>query len=117
MNEREKIKAIEALYATLPKLECKGLCEECCGPVYMSRAEWDRIKIKVGHTPAPVDGGSLVCPMLKNHRCTVYKVRPLICRLWGMMEAMKCPHGCTPERWVTDEEASRLVREIAEIGA
>jgi hypothetical protein len=50
------------------------------------------------------------CPYLEGGRCTVYDVRPLICRLWGMgdFEIMACPWGCEPERRLTNEEMQAL---------
>src|SRR2546429_6087610 len=48
--------------------------------------------------------------MLRNGRCTVYEVRPMICRLWGMVEGMQCPHGCVPEggHLTEDRKSTRL---------
>ena len=55
----------------------------------------------------------LTCPLLSaNGRCTVYQVRPLICRLWGTTRALACPQGCQPERWVTDDEAVELLKRL-----
>ena len=34
------------------------------------------------------------CPALVDGRCSVYEHRPLICRLWGAVESLPCPHGC-----------------------
>ena len=72
----------------------------------MTELEWDRIKSRLGYVPR-VKPGQLTCPML--HRasgdCRVYPVRPMLCRLWGLVKKMACPWGCVPERWLTDEEA------------
>jgi hypothetical protein len=37
------------------------------------------------------------------------------CRIWGTTKKLACPHGCIPERWLSDEEAGDLLREAAEI--
>jgi Fe-S-cluster containining protein len=52
------------------------------------------------------------CPYLEDGRCSVYDVRPLVCRLWGLVDApgLRCEHGCMPERWLTRDDALRLVR-------
>ena len=34
--------------------------------------------------------GCLTCPMLKDNKCSIYHKRPLICRLYGVVENMKC---------------------------
>lgn len=41
-------------------------------------------------------------------RCSVYVVRPLLCRLWGMVDKMRCPHGCVPSRWPADDEIKAI---------
>lgn len=113
-----KIHGLDALYADLPKIACKGLCQECCGPIVMSRIEWERIIKRLGYTPGGYDD-SLTCPMLDQKRgtCKVYTIRPMICRIWGLVKALTCPHGCEPERWLTDEEARRFLKRAGSIGS
>ena len=115
---RERLAALEALYDSLPRLECKGLCHESCGPVVMTKIEWDRIRKAMGYTPTL--GKDLTCPMLNREtlRCRVYRYRPMICRLWGMVahKYMRCPHGCEPKRWLTDDESRALLAAAGEIG-
>jgi len=114
----------------LPAIKCKGLCSECCGPIGMHAAEWEHMgKPDIPHQverngrimlPMAYDmeqlhammqtGTGPDCPLLKNRRCTVYEVRPLICRLWGLTPDMACPHGCVPERWMSEPEARILLR-------
>jgi uncharacterized protein len=108
---------IDAVYAQLPKLACQRKCQECCGPVFMSAAEWRRITNRLGRTPGPEP--DLTCPMLRRSTgaCKVYDIRPLICRLWGVVEAMKCPFGCVPDRWLTDAESHAMIGEMARLGA
>ena len=58
----------------------------------------------------------MTCSMLApNGRCTVYSLRPLVCRMWGVVRAMPCPWGCEPERWLTDREAMKLMAAAAEL--
>lgn len=81
----------------------------------MFRGEWDRVKRSAGRTPRPRPG-SLDCPLLSaTGRCTVYTVRPFICRLWGTTPTLACPEGCEPERWLTVEEAQDIFTQIAEV--
>ncbi len=103
---------IDRIYASLPKLKCQGKCQRSCGPILMSRVEWERIGDCLGLYPE--GDASLVCPMLDRAtgRCSVYLIRPLICRLWGMVRKMRCPWGCRPERWVSDKEARELLARI-----
>jgi Fe-S-cluster containining protein len=102
------ISRLEALYAALPKIECKKKCHEACGPIAMSRAEWRRIResgTPLTKTP------DLVCSALdrQTNLCTIYAIRPMICRLWGLVLKLACPFGCLPERWLTDEEATEFL--------
>lgn len=62
----------------------------------------------VMQNPMAIGGviGKEPCPLLDriSHRCNGYQVRPMICRLWGLTERMKCPHGCQPSRVLDDRE-------------
>ncbi len=109
-SEREIAEQLDALYAELPKLACKGKCWKCCGPVLMSPGERERIRreggVEVPTVPEMRREHRTMCPALKNHRCTVYTARPLVCRLWGIEETMRCPYGCVPEGgWMSEREA------------
>jgi Fe-S-cluster containining protein len=56
------------------------------------------------------DLGRSACPKLNGlGLCTVHDERPLICRLWGVVENMPCPHGCTPTRMLTVAEGAAIV--------
>ena len=111
--------SLERLYRSLPKMRCKGLCHGACGPIGMSAAELENMRRAAGDRllVAPLGNGdvllsnkaSLTCPLLKNGRCSIYDQRPLICRLWGMVKSMRCPHGCRPSRWLSDTASHALL--------
>ena len=123
MNE-EKVKRLEELYSLLPKMECKGLCQADCAGIMMSGIEAARINETVGQVvakPWPLAPGTFYmkvattpkCPLLGLlGECTVYKVRPLICRAYGAVKRMTCAHGCRPERYISDIEFLEIYREI-----
>jgi hypothetical protein len=113
-GDKKKRLDLEELYAELPALECKGLCAESCGPISMSRVEWQRVCRARG---AELKASSLMCPLLEHECCSVYEVRPMLCRLWGLVESMKCPWGCVPERYLTDVEGYEFMERAAEIGS
>lgn len=106
----------------LPKLHCKGLCHQSCGPIAMSRAEYNTLRDIVGEKlqcefwgdmamVTNFDRTTLACPLLTvDKRCSVYEHRPMLCRIWGMVKAMKCPFGCRPSRWLSDAECLELLR-------
>jgi hypothetical protein len=115
--------ALEELYKQIPKMMgCDGRCWISCGPVAMSARELARIKERgykiMPHHQAVMRAEVHWCEALtEDHRCAVYESRPLICRLWGTVETMKCPYGCVPEGgWVSDAEAVDLIAEAETIG-
>lgn len=107
------LNAIDRLYATIPSANCKGLCQECCGPVMMTRLEWDRITARMGKVmrPTPEQEAKLACPMLADDgKCSVYDIRPVVCRIWGVTPDMPCPFGCKPDPQPTADECWDVVR-------
>lgn len=109
---KAKREALDALYAQIPDAGCKGLCQEFCGPVVMSSEEWQRIKERAGNVRAV----SLQCPLLSPEgKCTVYEVRPMICRLWGSVESLRCPHGCKPAAYLSKEDGFEFLAGAEEI--
>jgi hypothetical protein len=116
-RRRRTLRAIDAIHAALPTLRCQGKCQECCGPVMMTRPEWERIIERLGYEPR--GDASLVCPMLDRAtgRCRVYDIRPTICFLWGMVRSMACPWGCVPSRWLSEREGHELLERVARVAA
>jgi Fe-S-cluster containining protein len=56
------------------------------------------------------------CPALVDGRCSVYDVRPLICRLYASAEGLRCPHGCQPvSGMLSDADAGRLRNKVQRI--
>ena len=115
--------ALEDVYDRIPEVSCKGLCQDSCGPIAMSVEEDRRIR-ELGTSIPPMTaslaaierGEDYYCPALVDGRCSVYDVRPTICRLWAATETMPCPHGCTPDEALTRDESHVLLRLAAEIG-
>ena len=103
---------LDALYAELPHLECKGLCADSCGAISMGVHEARRLERLTAEPLRLMTKLEENCPYLEADSCTVYDARPLVCRLWGMVDApgLRCEHGCAPDRWLTHAEALRLVR-------
>lgn len=114
-NPRRIDAELDALYAGLPAIDCQGYCHDSCGPIETSIRERARIEHAAGVKLTCGIGPS--CSMLTaERRCSVYELRPLICRLWGLTRSMPCPYGCKPERVVEDEEAMILIGEADRIG-
>ena len=52
---------------------------------------------------------------LKDNKCSIYDKRPLICRLYGVVENMKCRFGCKPTRYLTNKEGVALVSAVKKL--
>ena len=110
------IQRLEATYRRIPQVACKGLCQESCGALGMSRLERRRLVQACGNGPK-ADPATLTCNLLTaDGRCSQYALRPAICRLWGALRSMACPHGCRPSRWLEEHESRAILAEVAELG-
>jgi hypothetical protein len=114
---------LAALYARIPAIpDCDGRCWTSCGPIDMSWRERSRIRSAgVRITPyedARAWSDTFYCEALtEGKRCAVYDMRPLVCRLWGAVDGLRCPFGCVPEGgWLSDEDAYRMIAESMRIG-
>jgi len=132
-KRREARAKVLALYKELPGIMCRGLCHGTCGTIPVVDAELPIVKKAIKGPIGEIipfvsnpssnaidplfrkmpDGNLLCghddlnCPALtKDKRCGIHAVRPLICRLYGMVDndKMRCPYGCVPERWISDKE-------------
>jgi Fe-S-cluster containining protein len=122
MNARQREQALRNLYRTLPKIACQGKCQASCGPISMATPphEAARVELKGKRKLTTKDGvnGALTCSMLgEDGRCTVHPHRPGICRLWGLVPQMRCPHNCevTPGM-LTDDEGHAFIRKLIYFG-
>jgi Fe-S-cluster containining protein len=107
---------LAAIYARIPTIQCRGLCQDACGPIAMTALEAAQMEQAHGGPLPPFAPSQLCCPLLNAAgRCTVYAARPLICRLWGVVERMPCEHGCRPSRPLSDMEAYLLMQQIRDL--
>lgn len=111
------VRELEAVYADIPAMECKGLCGGSCGPIGMTEIERQRIRDATGSDPScGTAREGLRCSLLTpDGKCSAYAVRPLICRMWGVEESLSCPHGCQPARVLTAADGQALIVRVARI--
>jgi Fe-S-cluster containining protein len=118
-------RSLRMLYREVPAVSgCKPGCGRCCGPVPWSAAELARVEDRIPsgtvRVPAPGGQGHVVlvhplttaCAMLAADKsCTVYEARPLMCRLFGAVDAefMTCQFGAKAARPLSDKAGHRLV--------
>lgn len=111
---------LQAIYDRIPEANCKGLCHGACGPIGIFPKESQRIMASGHPNPKAINSlrhGPLTCSALdRDRRCRIYQNRPVICRLYGVVPALRCEHGCEPERWLTDKEAAQIMKAIEDLG-
>lgn len=91
----ETLKAVKRVYAEIPEVHCKGLCQRFCSVIGMSKFEMEVLEEVSGKSARCND--DLSCAYLSDGKCTVYNHRPTVCRSFGAFEGLTCPHGCEPE--------------------
>jgi Fe-S-cluster containining protein len=91
------IKSLEKIYSTIPDFNCMH-CHNCCGPIiwyepedilirdYMKKHNIQRISWTMGEFKK----NNMKCPYIKDDRCIIYPVRPIVCRLQGNISELKC---------------------------
>lgn len=92
----------------LPQMRCDDHCGKCCGPVFVSEAEYQRVASVVQRCGIrPQRNGWLTCPLYIDGKCSVYHARPAICKLFGHAPGMTCAHGYNTPATASDIEKYR----------
>lgn len=129
-TKTKRLRILNEAYATLPPIPCKGLCWESCASICVTEVEVLNIEEATGqrvetiqvpfsadadrtHMLAPTSAGT--CPHLQLRRCSIHTARPLICRVFGVAEGLRCPHGCVPERVIPDAAVERLIQQLTKL--
>lgn len=98
-------------------MACKGLCYPQCIDelIDLSPVETQRIERDTGvHVTSKQRGTP--CAALDRGRCSVHSVRPMICRLYGAADGLRCEHGCLPSRWLRDRDVVHYLAEAMKVG-
>lgn len=114
-NPRRQDEKLQAIYDRIPAMKnCRGLCADSCGPIECSVREAQKMERESGRKlEAPCGTCSMLTPL---GRCSVYELRPVICRIFGTTRALRCQHGCEPEFWLDDTEGLAMIRDSLMIG-
>lgn len=103
---------IQDLYALIPEFPCLPGCTACCrafGIPSQTRTETRRIRkyLKEKGLPfKPAEGTT--CPYVSDLGCTIYPVRPFICRLFGASPNLLCHLGARPLGLLHEDEEADL---------
>ncbi len=88
---------LEEIYSRIPSSNCIH-CHECCGPVLWFEPEELLIKKYLSNnnikrivwTKEEFENNNMRCPYLREDQCSIYPVRPLVCRLQGAAPDLLC---------------------------
>jgi Fe-S-cluster containining protein len=105
----KKLRKLKNIYSTIPKTSCTGECQITCGELAMSKGEFDHLTKVSGEKPHIVNGDR--CNYLKEGRCSVYEDRPSCCRLYGVVDEMRCQY-CEPEKVLTANKGRAIQDKI-----
>lgn len=121
---KSKYRKLEALYSKIPNIKCKGLCHPSCTIVPAAKIEMKRARERMGKNPFnPIVASRKLqsltdttkiptCQALSEGRCSIYTIRPAICRIYGVAQGLDCHFGCKADKTMTKDEAYALIREI-----
>lgn len=124
MRRSKQLRVLREVWDSMPSIECKGLCWESCSTVPVFPVELKLLTEHAGRELATTDlsyaGGRAVglgefmkpCPFLVMRRCTARDVRPTVCRAFGVVDGMQCPHGCKPTKFITNKQQFRLFARV-----
>ncbi len=102
-------------------MQCDEGCGDCCGMVPVTETEYQRVARFVKENGiVPVEHTDGTCPVFIDGKCAVYKVRPLICDVFGHAEALPCSRGYgspVPQREIdrmfrSNGQPTRLLHEL-----
>lgn len=91
-----------------PSMQCEPGCGACCGVVPCTEEEYARIqRFAQARGIVPVKQG-WQCPLFIDGGCSVYAVRPVMCRTFGHSPKMPCPRGHNVD--VPEETIHKAIR-------
>jgi len=107
---------LRQIYRRIPDFNCAPKCNQCCGPVPWAIVEHRVITkwmtergVEERFTETMFDS----CPYIKDNKCSIYEIRPILCRIFGVVDTPKlmCPYRSAKDR-LTDEEARKMIDEV-----
>lgn len=123
----KKLWILNEAYAELPSVECKGLCWNACAAIPVYPVELKNLETVAGRELTSFlgvefpDGArvlarpDLACPLLVMKRCSVYGARPLVCRAFGAVQGLPCPHGCRSAEPMSDQRFDSIRLRVAKL--
>lgn len=121
------IEKLNKIYAKVPEAVCTK-CGKCCGPIGFTVLEEKNIEkyleenaLRVYPCVVGRTGGCIYtfdakmrCPFHKDNGCAIYPVRPIVCRLFGVIEGgreLPC-NNVVCKRKLSVQYAGKLVKQV-----
>jgi len=116
--KQEDIKnRLAEIYSLIPDFDCKN-CHNCCGPIIWFKPEEILIReyMKKNNIEYVVwstdefNKNNMRCPYIKNDKCVIYPVRPIVCRLQGVVSELPC--SSSNKKYLSKEEHKKIKDEF-----
>ena len=113
----ELIRRLNIIYDQIPSFDCRH-CQQCSSPIIWLKPEEINIKeyLKKYHlqyltlSDEEFQKNNLRCPYQQHNRCIIYPVRPLVCRLQGLIPDLPCQYNNT--KLLSKEKYRFLIDEL-----
>ncbi len=113
----EVIRRLNRIYSQIPSFDCKH-CQKCSNPIFWFYPEELNIRsyLKQNHLPYLTYSDEefkqykMRCPYLKQDRCIIYPVRPIVCRLQGLIPELYCPNNTAV--FLSPNQLGSIVKEL-----
>ena len=108
---------LEGIYKQIPKSTCPPHCGKCCGILFPSLAELRNVKDWLSTRNREYKDFLMTvgvdCPYLNEDKsCSIYPVRPYLCRVMGVSD-LHCPLNlCQPVKVLSHSESAALYKDI-----
>lgn len=104
---------IQDLYQLIPQMICIPNCVECCTEFGIpSRTKVEDMYIKAfleEHKMVIKPASGTKCPYVTENGCSIYPVRPLICRLYGTSKNYPCKKGVLPISPLDEDQEAEIM--------
>lgn len=118
LNDEIKNRLYE-IYKKIPYYDCKH-CQACEGPIFWFYPEEINIRdfLKENNmnystfTLEEFKKNNMLCPYSKNNRCSIYPVRPIVCRLQANIRELPCKHRKKTSKYMSNKKFLEIKKEF-----
>lgn len=116
----EIIHRLNEIYSLIPQVPCRQ-CHQCCKQIMWFKPEEINIRsyLKkhnlsyITWSDEEFRAHDMNCPYLDEDGCRIYPVRPIVCRLQGVISELYCPFQS--ELLLTDVQVKQIMNQLNEL--